>query len=127
MIDEYPILSVAASCASSPSIFRGLNELKVKESNRLKLINENLIKFGVNSKIKGSDLIIYPGNFQINKIIKVKTNQDHRIAMSFAILGMKTKKGIIIDNAEYINTSFPNFVKTVNKLGARIINWKESL
>ena len=127
MIDEYPILSVAASCASGPSIFRGLNELKVKESNRLKLINENLIKCGVNSKIKGSDLIIHPSNFKINKIIKVKTNQDHRIAMSFAILGMKTKKGIIIDNAEYINTSFPNFVKTVNKLGARIINWKESL
>ena len=68
MIDEYPILAVAASFANSPSIFRGLKELRVKESDRLKLILLNLQNCGVNCKSENDDLFIYPSkNYQIKK------------------------------------------------------------
>ena len=67
MIDEYPILAVAASFANSPSVFRGLKELRVKESDRLKLILLNLQNCGVNSKIEDDDLYIYPSKeYKIN-------------------------------------------------------------
>ena len=121
MIDEYPILSIAASFASGPSKFYGLNELKYKESNRLLLINRNLLKCGIKSKINNNNLTITPSNLKLNKIININSEKDHRIAMSFAIMGMLTTKGIIIDDAEYINTSFPDFIKKINKLGANII------
>ena len=86
MIDEYPILAVAASFASTPSIFRGLKELRVKESDRLKLIMLNLQKCGVNCKTENDDLFIYPSkNYEINSNI-IETDFDHRIAMAFCIM-----------------------------------------
>ena len=119
MIDEYPILAIAASFANSPSIFKGLNELKVKESDRLKLILLNLQNCGVNCKVKDDDLYIYPTkNFNfINNTIQ--TDFDHRIAMAFAIMG--TKIGPLkIKDSESINTSFPTFIEEFNKLGGQI-------
>ena len=120
MIDEYPILAVAASFANSPSIFRGLNELRVKESDRLKLILLNLKSCGVNCNQEQDDLYIYPSvNYEIKKNIIV-TEFDHRIAMAFAIMG--TKIGPLqINDSESINTSFPNFKNEINKLGGNII------
>ena len=122
MIDEYPILAVAASFADSPSIFRGLKELKVKESDRLKLIMLNLQKCGVNCKTENDDLFIYPSkNYKINSNI-IQTDFDHRIAMAFCV--MATRIGPLkINDSESINTSFPNFKNELNKLGGRII-WK---
>ena len=119
MIDEYPILSIAASFANSPSIFRGLKELKVKESDRLKLILENLKNCGVECKSENDDLFIYPSkNYQIKKNI-IETEFDHRIAMAFAVMG--TKIGPLnIKEAISINTSFPNFINEINNLGGRI-------
>ena len=119
MIDEYPILSIAAAFASSPSIFRGLGELRVKESDRLNLILINLQKCGVRCENIGDDLFIYPNkNYQvIDKIIQ--TDFDHRIAMSFAILGSKVGP-LEIDRSDCINTSFPTFIKEFNKLGGNI-------
>ena len=119
MIDEYPILAVAASFANSPSVFRGLKELRVKESDRLKLILLNLENCGVNCKSVGDDLFIYPTKkFEIKKNI-IKTDFDHRIAMSFAVMG--TKIGPLeIKDSESINTSFPNFKNEINKLGGNI-------
>ena len=116
MIDEYPILAVAASFANSPSVFRGLDELRVKESDRLELINENLKRCGVNSLIDGNDLIINPSkNYKI-KNDKIKTNFDHRIAMSFAIMGSKIGN-LEIEETDSINTSFPTFISEFNKVG----------
>ena len=89
MIDEYPILSVAAAFAKSPSIFKGLGELKVKESNRLELIRHNLNNCGIYCKVNGEDLYIDPTKKINTKNNQIKTNNDHRIAMSFAIMGMK--------------------------------------
>ncbi len=119
MIDEYPIIAVAASFANSPSIFRGLEELRVKESDRLELIKINLLNCGVECKVENDDLIINPSkNFQIknNNII---TNYDHRIAMAFAV--MASKIGLLkIKDGESINTSFPSFITEFNKIGGNI-------
>jgi len=120
MIDEFPILAIAAANASNPSKFYNLKELKVKESNRLLAISKNLKKCGVKNIIKNDDLIIFPQNKKSNKVIKINSKKDHRIAMSFAIMGMVSKKGIIINNAEFINTSFPKFIKTINNIGGKI-------
>ena len=119
MIDEYPILSIAASFAKSPSIFRGLNELRVKESDRLKLILINLQNCGVNCKSENDDLFIYPSKeYQVKNNI-IKTDFDHRIAMSFCVMG--TKLGPLnIEDSSSINTSFPTFKNELNNLGGKI-------
>ncbi len=120
MIDEYPILSVAAAFADSPSIFRGLKELRVKESDRLNLIYLNLLNCGVDCKIIGDDLIINPSkNYKI-KNNNIRTDYDHRIAMSFCVMG--TKIGPLnINDAESINTSFPSFINEFKSVGGKII------
>ncbi len=119
MIDEYPILAVAASFADSPSIFRGLKELRVKESDRLKLILLNLQNCGVNCKTENDDLFIYPSkDYQIKNNI-IRTDFDHRIAMAFCIMGSKIGP-LKIEDSKSINTSFPNFINELNKLGGRI-------
>ena len=119
MIDEYPILAVAACFADSPSIFRGLKELRVKESDRLELIVLNLKNCGVNCNSKNDDLFIYPSKkYEIKKDL-IQTDFDHRIAMAFAIMGTKIGSLNILDS-ESINTSFPNFKNELNKLGGQI-------
>ena len=119
MIDEYPILSIAASFAKSPSIFRGLRELRVKESDRLKLINLNLLKCGVDNKIIDDNLFINPKEHYNIKSDNIRTDFDHRIAMSFAIMG--TKIGPLnISDSNSINTSFPSFIEEFNKIGGMV-------
>ena len=122
MIDEYPILSIAASFANSPSVFRGLKELRVKESDRLKLILLNLQNCGVNCKSENDDLFIFPSNnYQIKNNL-IQTDFDHRIAMAFCIMG--TKLGpLYINDSDSINTSFPTFKNEFKKLGGNIF-WK---
>ena len=119
MIDEYPILSVAACFANSPSVFRGLGELRFKESDRLNMIFLNLKNCGVNCEVDKDDLYIYPSkNYKVKNNI-IKTDFDHRIAMAFAIMGMKVGP-LNIKDAESINTSFPFFKDEINKLGGNI-------
>ena len=119
MIDEYPILSIAATFAKSPSVFRGLKELRVKESDRLKLILLNLQNCGVNCKSENDDLFIFPSKeYQIKNNL-IQTDFDHRIAMAFCIMG--TKIGPLeIKDSDSINTSFPNFKSELNRLGGKI-------
>jgi len=120
MIDDYPILAVAASMANGTSIFRGLSELKVKESDRLLGIYNFLSKNGVNTSIEDNNLIIH-GNVSGPKGgALIETNLDHRIAMSSIILGMVSDKPIKVDDTETIKTSFPNFIKLMKKLGAKL-------
>ena len=120
MIDEYPILSVAAAYADSPSIFKGLSELRLKESNRLELIKTNLLRCGCHCEIKGDDLFIKPLNkTEINQS-NIKTDFDHRIAMAFAVMGSKIGN-LNIQDPDSIKTSFPNFVDEFNKAGGNII------
>ena len=120
MIDEFPILSIAASQANSPSYFKGLDELRVKESDRLELINDNLKRCGCYSEIKNNDLFINPT--KNNEIInpEIRTDFDHRIAMSFAVLGSKIGK-LHINESDSISTSFPTFKEQFNKAGGNLI------
>ena len=119
MIDEYPIVFVAASFASGTSIFKGLGELKVKESNRLKVMYETLKLLGVKIKMGDSHIEI-TGDKNYNCDAKIKTFDDHRIAMSSLVFGMASNGSVEIDDMSMINTSFPNFKKTFEELGAKI-------
>ena len=87
MIDEFPILSIASSFANSPSLFKGLEELKIKESNRLELIRHNLDNCGIYCEINNNNLFIDPTKRFDCKSNIIKTDSDHRIAMAFAIMG----------------------------------------
>ena len=121
MIDEYPILSIAASFAETPSIFTGLKELKIKESNRLELIYQNLNRCGVRAEVKDDDLYIYPNKEYAIKDSNIITKFDHRIAMAFSIMGTRLNKDLKILESECINTSFPNFFKSFNSVGGKLI------
>ena len=120
MIDEYPILSIAAAFAKGPSIFKGLKELKVKESDRLELIRLNLVNCGCDCEVINDNLFINPSKIYNPINNKIRTNFDHRIAMSFAVMGSKIDN-LIIEDAECINTSFPNFVEKFNNAGGNIL------
>ncbi len=114
-VDEIPILSIVASFANGLTIFKGLKELTVKESNRLLLIHENLKKIGVRSKIKKYDLYVY-GNLELKKgAAVIKHNDDHRILMSFFISNIICKKNNIIRDKSCVKTSYPSFFKHISK------------
>ena len=114
-VDEIPILSVVASFANGISVFKGLKELTVKESNRLLLINENLKKIGVRSTIKNYDLYIHGNHNLKNGAAVIKHDNDHRILMSFFISNMICKKNNIIRDKSCVNTSYPTFFKHISK------------
>jgi len=123
MIDEYPILSIAAAFAEGPSLFKGLAELKVKESDRLELIRLNLTKCGCECEVINNDLLIKPSKNYLPIDNKIRTDFDHRIAMSFVIMGSKVGN-LLIEDIESINTSFPNFIEIFNKSGGKFL-WKK--
>ena len=120
MIDEYPILSIAAAFAEGPSLFKGLAELKVKESDRLELIRLNLTKCGCECEVINNDLLIKPSKNYIPIDNKIRTDFDHRIAMSFVIMGSKVGN-LLIEDIESINTSFPNFIEIYNNSGGNFL------
>ncbi len=122
MIDEYPILFTVCAFANGESDLLGLEELTAKESNRLKIMEENLIKIGVNCKANYDDFSIkIVGNPQFNPQYEapLPTHMDHRIAMSCFISGLKSTTGITIDDDSYIKTSFPNFMEIMKKINAK--------
>lgn len=109
MIDEYPILSIACANAKGISRLQGLAELKAKESNRLFMIASNLEKCGVEVAIGDNSLEI-KGEFVMPKQkVEISTAMDHRIAMSFLIMGLTLENGLSIDDDSMIKTSFPRF------------------
>ena len=117
MIDEYPILSIAAAVAQGDTIMEGLDELRVKESDRLSAIAEGLKVNGVNHRVEGDMLTIIGGEVPGGGL--VKTHMDHRIAMSFLTLGMVSKKAVSVDDVDMIATSFPNFIGLMEDIGAK--------
>ncbi|MFT7099112.1 MAG: 3-phosphoshikimate 1-carboxyvinyltransferase [Rickettsiales bacterium] len=117
MIDEYPILSIAAAYASGNTKMNGLAELKAKESNRLDAVATGLSLCGVET-IVGDDSLEVIGGFKSQEnVAQIKTHLDHRIAMSFLVMGLGLENGVKIDDSEPINTSFPNFVKIFAEFG----------
>jgi len=117
MIDEYPILAVAASFAEGTTVMRGLKELRVKESDRLAAIADGLIANGVEAEIEGDDLIVH-GQGRAPGGGVVATHMDHRIAMAFLVMGLASDKPVTVDDTGFIATSFPGFVAMMRGLGA---------
>lgn len=121
MIDEYPILAVAAAFAEGTTRMEGLAELRVKESNRLEKIAEGLNACGARAEIERDDLIVYGSEGRALKGgATIETGFDHRIAMSFLVMGTVTNMPITIDKPDAISTSFPNFIADMNEIGADI-------
>jgi 3-phosphoshikimate 1-carboxyvinyltransferase len=117
LIDEYPILFIAACFAKGTSIFNGIEELRVKESDRIKSMEDGLKPLGVKiSSTKSSVKITGTNSFKLNKKIKIDAKGDHRIAMSFYVLSQVLNKSFKIKDFNYVKTSFPSFTKTINTL-----------
>jgi 3-phosphoshikimate 1-carboxyvinyltransferase len=117
MIDEYPILAVAAAFASGETRMRGLAELRVKESDRLAAIAAGLVANGVKVCIEDDDLVV-TGNREVRGGGVVATHMDHRIAMSFLVMGLASQQPVAIDDGTMIATSFPDFVTLMASIGA---------
>ncbi|MGB7716482.1 MAG: 3-phosphoshikimate 1-carboxyvinyltransferase, partial [Pseudolabrys sp.] len=117
MIDEYPILAVAASFAEGVTRMRGLKELRVKESDRLVATADMLRVNGVTVEIEGDDLIIQ-GKGRPAGGGEVKTHTDHRIAMAALMMGLGTENPVRIDDSAFIATSFPGFVDLMRSIGS---------
>jgi len=120
MIDEYPILAVAAACASGRTVMRGLAELRVKESDRLAGIAAGLAKCGVRVAVEGDDLLVEGAGNSPAGGATIETQLDHRMAMAFLVLGLVANEPVRIDDATPIATSFPDFLPLMNGLGGTI-------
>ena len=118
MIDEYPILAVAAAFATGTTRMRGLHELRVKESDRLAAVAAGLAQAGVVQAIEGDDLVVEGGAGAVPGGGLVETHLDHRIAMSFLCLGLAAQAPVTVDDETMIATSFPSFKPTMTALGA---------
>ena len=117
LIDEYPILFIAACFAKGTSKFNGIEELRVKESDRIKSMEDGLKPLGVKiSSTKSSVKITGSNSFKLNQKIKIDAKGDHRIAMSFYVLSQVLNKPFKIKDFNYVKTSFPSFTKTINQL-----------
>ena len=110
MIDEYPILAVAAACAKGTTIMSGLSELRVKESDRLSAMLAGLTANGIEAWAEGDDLFVKGNGGAPQGGGTVVTHFDHRIAMSFYVLGLTAKEAVTIDDTRAIATSFPGFM-----------------
>ncbi|MBV8110351.1 MAG: 3-phosphoshikimate 1-carboxyvinyltransferase [Hyphomicrobiales bacterium] len=119
MIDEYPVLAVAASFAQGPTVMRGLKELRVKESDRLAAVAAGLAANGVEVEIEGDDLIVN-GKGRVPGGGAVTTHMDHRIAMAFLVMGLASEQPVRVDDAAIIATSFPGFSALICGLGAEL-------
>jgi 3-phosphoshikimate 1-carboxyvinyltransferase len=119
MIDEYPVLAVAAAFAEGETRMRGLQELRVKESDRLAAVAAGLAAAGVEHAIDGDDLLVSGGAGAVRGGGLVKTHLDHRIAMSFLTMGLASEKAMGIDDSTMIATSFPAFRALMERLGAQ--------
>lgn len=121
MIDEYLIAAVVAAFATGTSVFRGLAELRVKESDRLAAAAEGLRLCGVTTVIEGDDLhVVGCGAAGVPGGATILAQLDHRVAMSFLVMGMASQQPVQVDDVRPILTSFPNFVPLFQQLGAKL-------
>jgi 3-phosphoshikimate 1-carboxyvinyltransferase len=120
MIDEYPILAVAAAFAQGRTVMHGLGELRVKESDRLGAIAQGLAACGVSVTVAGDTLTVEGQGGPPRGGAEIATRLDHRIAMAFLVLGMAAEQPVRVDDGDTIATSFPDFVGAMNRLGAAI-------
>jgi len=120
MIDEYPVLAVAAAFAKGRTVMHGLGELRVKESDRLNAIAQGLTACGVSVAVDGDTLAVDGLGAPPAGGAEIAAKLDHRIAMAFLVLGLAARRPVRIDDGATIATSFPGFVEAMNGLGASI-------
>ena len=121
MIDEFPVAFVAAAVAKGRSVFRGLAELRVKESDRIAAMAEGLRRIGAKVEETEDGLVIEgTGGEPLAGGGPITTHLDHRIAMSFAVAGLASREGVEIDDMRPVATSFPGFTGLLESLGAEI-------
>ncbi|MDA4846402.1 3-phosphoshikimate 1-carboxyvinyltransferase [Hoeflea poritis] len=125
MIDEYPVLAIAASFAEGETVMEGLEELRVKESDRLAAVAEGLRRNGVDCDEGKTSLRVrgVPGGRGLGAVAEdavVETHLDHRIAMAFLVMGLAAEKPVTVDDSTIIATSFPEFMDMMTGLGAII-------
>lgn len=120
MIDEFPIFAIAAACAHGTTYMSGLEELRVKESDRLLMMAEGLAACGVSLEMGEDTLTIHGTGHPPKGGAMIKTALDHRIAMSFLVLGAVSEEPISVDDAQPIETSFPKFTDIMNEAGMKI-------
>jgi 3-phosphoshikimate 1-carboxyvinyltransferase len=119
MIDEYPILAIAAAFAEGRTVMRGLEELRVKDSDRLAAIVAGLKANGVTVEETEDGMIVTGGDVAGGG--RVITHMDHRIAMSFLVMGLAAKSPVTVDDVAMIATSFPEFEGLMRNLGADFV------
>ena len=117
IIDEIPILSIAASFAEGQTKIENASELKVKESDRLQATSMGLKTMNIEHELLDDGLIINGTQDDVEIHKEIESFGDHRIAMSFLIAGLRSKNGVKVRDCSNIETSFPNFTKTMNSLG----------
>ncbi len=124
MIDEYPVLAMVASFAEGQTVMLGAEELRVKESDRIDAVCCGLRAFGIEVEERPDGMIVH-GQTAIsaseNQPVTVASRLDHRIAMSFAILGLNQPGGVRIDDGSVVDTSFPGFRELMTGLGADLV------
>lgn len=120
MIDEYPVLAIAAACAEGTTRMRGLAELRVKESDRLAAIARGLAACGVKLEAGDDWLAVHGTGRAPAGGATVPVELDHRIAMAFLVLGLAAREPVAVDDGRPIDTSFPGFAALMNGLGASI-------
>jgi len=116
-IDEFPVLFVAAACATGTTVLTGAKELRVKECDRIQVMADGLQILGVNAQPTEDGMIIQGGAIGSGSVI---SHGDHRISMSFAIAALRASGTIVIDDCANVNTSFPGFVSLASDLGLNI-------
>lgn len=116
-IDEFPVLFVAAACAEGETVLAGAEELRVKESDRIQVMADGLIACGIDAKATPDGIVIQSGQLTSGT---VDSHGDHRIAMAFAIAGLRSNGAITINDCANVNTSFPDFIKLSSSVGLGI-------
>ena len=116
-IDEFPVLFVAAACAEGTTILRGAEELRVKESDRIQSMADGLVTLGVDARATPDGIVIKGGQIGSGEVASF---DDHRIAMAFAIAGLRASGPIRIKETNNVATSFPTFVSLAQQIGLDI-------
>ena len=121
MIDEFPILAIAAIKANGKTVMEGVEELRYKETDRIKAICDGLQKLGIEvNNTKDTMVVIGKGSkTKVNGNVQINSNLDHRIAMSFLCLGLISENPIVVENTDTINSSFPFFLDKMKEIGAK--------
>lgn len=118
-IDEFPVLFVAAACATGITRLRGAEELRVKESDRIQVMADGLARLGIETEVLPDGIIIHGGELGGGEI---DSHGDHRIAMAFSVASLAASQDICIHDCANVNTSFPGFAELAREAGIRISN-----